>query len=109
LRFAPVGGLWISSINLETTPHIASRANVVSMLLPHYPWQVLEYVAAKGVWAQAGFKSCCRHASKRCLEPMSGSALVYDGRDPGTKGMDEAREGSQKLGLVAPQSIHSSL
>jgi hypothetical protein len=71
-------------MNLETAPHIASRANIIAMLLPHCPWQVLEYVAAMGVWAQVVFKSCCRHDSKRCLELMSGSALVCDVRDPGS-------------------------
>jgi hypothetical protein len=81
LPFAPFGGLWISSINLETAPHIASRANIITMLLPRCPWQVLEYVAAMGFWAQVVLKSCCRHDSKRCLELVSGSALVCDVRD----------------------------
>jgi hypothetical protein len=81
LPFAPVGGLWISSMNLETAPHIASRANINTMLLPRCRWQFLEYVAAMGIWAQVVFKSCCRHDSKRCLELVSGSALACDVRD----------------------------
>jgi hypothetical protein len=45
---------------LEAAPDIASRAQVISMLLPLFPWKVLEYTGAVGLKAHVVLKRLCR-------------------------------------------------
>jgi hypothetical protein len=60
LLFTPLAGFRVSSLMLEPAPHIASGANVISMLLPVCPRQVLEYTGAVGLWAHVVLKRRCR-------------------------------------------------